>query len=441
MAISKVIVVGSGPAGLVLSLLLAKQGINVLILEAAQKLDESPRASHYAPPATYELERAGVLQEVISEGFFPDGVSWRDIDGNPLVSLLQKDATRDNKVVCLPLNHLTRILIAHLAKEDRADLRWSHKVLPTMGQDPSAAWVMVQTPHGVEKFSADYIVGCDGAKSQIRRSLQGDEFPGRTWDEQIVATNVYYDMSPYKWQEVNFILDREHWSLVAKIQNDGLLRVIYGDIPGLTREEYIARQPMKFKHFLPGRPDPDQYRVVSISPYRVHQRCAKRLREGRFLLVADAAHLCNPFGGLGLTGGLVDAGNLFDCLNGIHQGLATDAILTRYDVVRREKYHSMIDPISSENIRRMWKDPAVAREEDTFFAMCRKAEADPEFAKLMQQGVKAIMHDFRKEYDGALASTVSTAPTASMAPTASAASMAPTASTALTAPTAPTASN
>ncbi|MAD84541.1 MAG: hypothetical protein CL912_16405 [Deltaproteobacteria bacterium] len=82
--------------------------------------------------------------------------------------------------------------------------------------------------------------------------------------------------------------------MLAKIQKDGLLRITYGDIPGLTREEYIARQPMKFKSFLPGRPDPDKYKVVSISPYKVHQRCAKSLREGRFLLVADAAHLCNP---------------------------------------------------------------------------------------------------------------------------------------------------
>lgn len=258
---------------------------------------------------------------------------------------------------------------------------------------------MVQTPAGEEKFSADYIVGCDGASSQIRRSLFGNlDFPGRTWDEQIVATNVYYDMSPYGWEDSNFIIDKEHWSMVAKIQPDGLLRVTYGDIPGLTREEYIARQPMKFQSFLPGRPTPDKYKIVNISPYKVHQRCAKSFREGRFLLVADAAHLCNPFGGLGLTGGLVDAGNLFDCLNGIHQGLADENILSRYDEVRRNMYRSIIDPISSENIRRLWQDPAKAREEDKFLEMCRKAETDPELSRQMQESLKAIMYDFRKEY-------------------------------------------
>ncbi|KAL5315893.1 hypothetical protein ACEPPN_016767 [Leptodophora sp. 'Broadleaf-Isolate-01'] len=400
MAISKVIIVGSGPAGLVLALLLAKQGINVVILEAAENLDENPRATHYSFPATYELERAGVLQEVISEGFLPDGVSWRDIDGLALASISTKHLSTEKKIVCLPLNHLTRILMEHLAKQPTAEVKWSHKVLPTIGQDQSSAWVMVETPNGTVKISADYVVGCDGANSQIRKSLFGDsEFPGRTWDEQIVATNVYYDMTPYNWGDSSFIVDKEHWFMLAKIQKDGLLRVTYGDIPGLTRDEYIARQPMKFKSFLPGQPNPDQYKIVGISPYKVHQRCAKSFREGRFLLVADAAHLCNPFGGLGLTGGLVDAGNLFDCLNGIHQGLANDDILSRYDVVRREMYNNIIDPVSSDNIRRLWHDPTVAEKEDKFLEMCRMADADPNISRKMQEGLNSIMHDFRKEYN------------------------------------------
>lgn len=90
-------------------------------------------------------------------------------------------------------------------------------------------------------------------------------------------------------------------------------------------------------------------------------------------------------GGLGLTGGLVDAGNLFDCLNGIHQGLADDSILSRYDQVRREMYQKVINPISSENIRRLWQDPTAALKEDKFLAMCREAETDPELSKQMQK--------------------------------------------------------
>lgn len=175
---------------MVLSLLLAKEGINVLVLDAAEDLDQQPRATHYSAPATYELGRAGVLQEVIDEGFIPGGVTWRDLEGKALGAMSAKSLSPENKMVCLPLNHLSRIILRHLQKQPTAEIKWSHKVLPSIGQDKSVAWVLVQTPDGEQKFSADYIIGCDGANSQIRRSLFGADFPGRTWDEQIVATNV-----------------------------------------------------------------------------------------------------------------------------------------------------------------------------------------------------------------------------------------------------------
>lgn len=194
----QIIIVGAGPAGLVLSLLLAKQGINVLILDGAEKLDEQPRATHYAAPATYELQRAGILQEVIDKGFSPDGVTWRDLDGNSLGGMSSAPLPPEDRIACLPLNRLTRIVMEHLARQPTAEIRWSHKVLSTIGQDETSAWIMVQTPNGEHKFSADYIVGCDGATSQIRRSLFGNDFPGRTWDEQIVATNVGQTLLPSK---------------------------------------------------------------------------------------------------------------------------------------------------------------------------------------------------------------------------------------------------
>lgn len=73
-----------------------------------------------------------------------------------------------------------------------------------------------------------------------------------------------------------------------------LWRITYGELPGLSREELLARQPDKFRTFLPGHPEPESYKVVNFSPYKIHQRCAPSLRVGRIVLAADAAHLCNP---------------------------------------------------------------------------------------------------------------------------------------------------
>lgn len=82
--------------------------------------------------------------------------------------------------------------------------------------------------------------------------------------------------------------------MAARISRDGLWRVSYGESSGLTRDELFERQPKKFRDMLPGHPEPEDYKMVNFSPYKVHQRLAKQMRVGRFLLAADAAHLCNP---------------------------------------------------------------------------------------------------------------------------------------------------
>ncbi|EXJ58359.1 hypothetical protein A1O7_05784 [Cladophialophora yegresii CBS 114405] len=397
MAISKIIIVGAGPSGCVLALLLANAGIDVELLEASDKLDDSPRASFYPWPAVYELQRAGLLPEVRERGYVvSDGVSWRKVDGTLLARMDTSAVPFDRRLHGLPLGKLLQLTREHLDRKPNAKIRYQHKVTK-VDQSDAQAHVFVDTPDGEKTFSADYIVGCDGANSTIRRALFGDDFPGRTWDQQIVATNVYYDISKYGWGQGAFIVDPEYFCLVALLQPDGLYRVSYGETVGLTREEYIARQPEKFRKILPGSPGPEDYKLVTINPYKIHQRCADSFRVGRFLLAADAAHLCNPFGGLGLTGGLVDVGNLFDCLNGIHQGLADDSILDRYSTVRRDMWFKIIDPVSSQNLRHLLQDPDVAMKEDPLF-LERDKFSDPEFVASLVTGINDIMYDFTKEY-------------------------------------------
>lgn len=401
MASQFAIVVGGGPSGLLLTLLLAKQGIPVRLLEAEKGLDDRPRATHYSPPAVRELRRAGVLNDMKAKGaFVPNGACWRKLNGDFITGVAAPNQQAVDPMICLPLNKLSEVLAESVVKCANAQILYSHKVTG-LGQDDAKAWVEVETPAGAKTLEAQYIIGCDGANSQIRRSLFGkQEFPGFTWKEQIVATNTYYSFEKHGFdRDSNFIIHPEHWYMAARISNDGLWRVTYGELPGLSFDELKARQPEKFKAFLPGHPDPDAYEIVNFSPYKVHQRLAKQMRVGRFLLAADAAHLCNPFGGLGLTGGIVDVGGLFDCLVGIYTGKADDSILDVYDSVRRSKYEDFINPVSSYNIRLLFEqDPETALLDNQFLKECKKAETDPTAAMALQTGVYRLSYDFTQHY-------------------------------------------
>ncbi|AEO67613.1 d2e56d9d-838c-4865-a127-29cd599e54a6 [Thermothielavioides terrestris] len=386
MPLSKIIVVGAGPSGLLLTLLLARANITVELLEQTHSLDTNPRASHYTAESCMEFDRAGILDEVRAQGFTPDGVSWRRLDERKTRLVSLRNAINDPdaepgryRMVCLPLHKLGKILEARVRAQPTAEIKYGHKVVE-IGEDAGKgkAWVRVEKEDGSSEVrEADYVVGCDGANSIVRRKLFGDMvFPGFTWDQQIVATNMYYDYEPYDYDDSQFFVHPEHWHMVAKIQTDGLYRVTYGEVGGLTYEQLKERQPAKFQAFLPGNPTPDKYKLVNFSPYKVHQRCVDKMRVGRFLLAADAAHLCNPFGGMGLTGGIADIGSLYDALVGIHTGQADDSILDKYDEVRRRIWHDIINPISSDNMTRLFKysGPDEAMEKDPFFKLVTRMQ-------------------------------------------------------------------
>ncbi|KAK0726727.1 hypothetical protein B0T26DRAFT_671493 [Lasiosphaeria miniovina] len=246
----------------------------VTVVDGAYGLDVRPRAAHYVPPAVRELRRAGVIEDVLADGFVPKKMFWGKLDGAYPAGL-------DNSIL----------------GDDHPDpeVNWGHCAAGELGQSKARAWVQVSTSAGEIRMEADYTMGCDGANFQIRRSLQGDmTFPGFTWDKQIVATNVYYDFDRYGYEDANFIIHPEHWHMASRITKDGMWGVSYSEQGGLSHEELAARQPMKFETMLPGNPKPQDYVLANFSLYRVHQRLTENMRVGRFLLVADAAHLCNP---------------------------------------------------------------------------------------------------------------------------------------------------
>lgn len=187
--------------------------------------------------------------------------------------------------------------------------------------------------------------------------------------------------------------------MAAKISHDGLWRISYGELPGLSNEELLARQPMKFEAMLPGNPKPSDYKIINISPYKVHQRCVEAMAKGRVALAADAAHLCNPFGGLGLTGGIIDVECLFDSLRGIHYGKADKRILKVYSDVRISKYREIVNPVSTANLERMCRtDPAKAMETDEVLRKMKESESDMALSMEMQNFSYTLKHDMESEW-------------------------------------------
>jgi 2-polyprenyl-6-methoxyphenol hydroxylase-like FAD-dependent oxidoreductase len=101
------------------------------------------------------------------------------------------------------------------------------------------------------------------------------------------------------------------------------------------------------------------------------------MRSGRILLAADAAHVCNPFGGYGCMSGVLDVGGLADCLIGIYDGRAGDEILDLYAEIRREKFLKYVDARSIKNMNRIANsDPNTVLDTDKFLGILKDLEGD-----------------------------------------------------------------
>lgn len=171
-----------------LSLLLAKANITVVLVDSAPTLDPRPRAAHYAPSAIRVLAAAGVLPDVRAAGLIPKNMAWRDINSK-LITYIEdvSQPWSPDALTVLPLNMLGEVLLRHCERNVNVRVVWEKKVLD-VGSDETGAWAVVEGEE--ERRCADYVVGCDGANSQVRKSLFGSSFPGKTWDAQIIATNV-----------------------------------------------------------------------------------------------------------------------------------------------------------------------------------------------------------------------------------------------------------
>ncbi|KAK3069177.1 hypothetical protein LTR53_012685 [Teratosphaeriaceae sp. CCFEE 6253] len=407
----KILIVGAGPSGLLLALLLAQRGIPSIVLEAWSSLDTRLRAVQYGVPATRLFRRAGLLPDIRAASIPKfSAICWRrTADGAKLAEIdMSLVEDEEDRMTVLPLGEIIQIMYKHCTDTERGrliDIRFSHKVIGT-GQDQTKAWADVDVgeeggEQKRERITAEYLIGCDGAGSAVRKSLFGQHWPGVTFDCRFMVQNIRYDgFEEHGWEGGNYMVDREHWGLVARRGHGGLWRVTYGDpVPGLTDEKYLERREWHLKAMLPGHPDPDQYCIESNNLYNIHNRCVDSFKVGRILLAADAAHICNPMGGYGCMTACLDVGGLADCFIGLFEGLAGEEILEVYAEVRRDIFLRYVDARSIKNLDRVSRsDPWTVAETDPFFRLIGELNEDKAEMKKFLMKVSSIEYDFTRHY-------------------------------------------
>ncbi|KAJ8114702.1 hypothetical protein OPT61_g3481 [Boeremia exigua] len=355
-----IIVSGGGCVGLFLALLLAQSPIpnRVLVVEPQHPDPASTRAMAHQPP-TFPLfaQVPGLLHELFAAGSLSSGICFRTSVKNGSQVIASKtfnneaEGLKGKGQLLLPQGKFQNILMGRLATvEGRAEVRlgWCVEGF-TQSDSGDSVSVQVASPTGqTEYINAAYLVGADGAHSCVRKCA-GIELLGETLDRQLVATDLRFPFKEHGFLDANFIVDPDDYGLVGRIDNTDLWRVSYGVPSSQTEEDIQAGLHEKLHCMLPSEgknaDGHDAFEVVRVAPYKAQQRCASTFAKGRVLLVGDAAHLTNPYAGLGLASGMADADSLAPILSHILSGKANDAarLLSSWSVARRHKFADVVD--------------------------------------------------------------------------------------------------
>jgi len=213
---TEVIIVGAGPVGLITALLLAQNGVKSLLLEQHSEIIQSPRAMAYGPAAVHELERAGIAAECRAVGMEPSDyeftLRWITMD-NKLVAELPSRLMEGYPPVLCGQQEVAKIILGRLMEFPQlCKVFWSHKVVG-VEQYKERVTVTCEADGIQKKFTGDYVVGADGARSTVRK-LIGCTFDGVTYDKMVVATNVFYPFREYGFSAGQFIIHPEHFAMV-----------------------------------------------------------------------------------------------------------------------------------------------------------------------------------------------------------------------------------
>lgn len=382
-----VLIVGGGPTGATLALLLARRGVNAIVVDKEADIYPLPRAAHIDHEVMRIFQELGIAGEIEATCRHTARYDFLNANGEVLLRFDGADRIgpggwRGANMIHQP--SIEALLRREIAKHDGATLKTSWRL---EGFEESSDGVVstISTPEGVQVVRSAHVVGADGARSLVREA-SGIEVDDLQFDEPwLVIDAIVHDAS--RLPQINLQICDPSRPTTCVLMGAGRHRWEFMLRPEESPEE-VSEDACIAALLAPWNVE-GAITIERKAVYRFSAKVAKHWRKGRVSLAGDAAHLMPPFAGQGMCSGIRDAANLAWKLAATLRG-ADERLLDSYQVEREPHVRQIIRMAMMMGKTVCITDPGAAAQRDQQMLAARAAgsslDGAPDYPP-MQEGV------------------------------------------------------
>ena len=283
-----ILIVGAGPSGLAAAVFLSERGFHPRIIDKLSEHTNHSKAFGVNPNTLSLFESSGITQRFLNNGRKCEAFNFWHWKSSKLV--FRNDLTKINNkypfVLVQSQADSERILREEI--ERRNILLERNVSFDDLSFLNGKANVKLKKENSLEDYSADYIIGADGAHSDVRKKL-GIDFGGHKYDKEWELYDMELEM-PFNNNEAHFFV-KEDGGLFMVCIRENLWRIVGSSKDVLNN---LPKGTQKGK-------------IIWSSKFRINNRLADNLQKENCTLIGDAAHVHSPIGGRGMNLGVEDA--------------------------------------------------------------------------------------------------------------------------------------
>ncbi|KAJ4124086.1 hypothetical protein NW765_007132 [Fusarium oxysporum] len=359
-----------------------EKGIRSAVLEKDEALNQSPRAVAFSGPVHHVFQEVGIYDTILQDAAQTPGFCWRKVaeDDEPNEAGVYNPG---DYVLQYPQDKIGQMLLDRCLETSLVTFHFGTE-LYAIDESKGGVSARAKSKKGNLEVRGQYLVGCDGGRSVVRR-LMGVKMFGHSWSERFMTTDIVRTPPVVEEVNIDYIVNPDYWAITTPLERATpgkrtlwrySMAITNDDIPDDEAIKPGFVNEMLLKH-LDG-PRPADFEVLRVNLYRMHQLLASTMFRNRLLLAGDAAHLTNPIGGLGLCTGMLDADALaqaFDlALNRYAcEPKVQEECFRAYSAARRRVFQTVVHPMSSAcKTRLQCGNPDEIAEEDWYMRTFRR---------------------------------------------------------------------